>query len=226
MSLPGFTPGENAQNAVVAAMYFVALAAIVVTAATFGGFLGGGDVNTTQTTPQTPAVSADQTQSQPQGQSNSSGWVTVASSSGSGGNGGDSSNSVGTTQRFNENQVQLEAFRRAIANASRVQLVSADLRQDGMYVRYTQESTSLSAARSGLGEVTGVYFGMVAAGSDLQAIHGRLVDENGQTVYTYTIDRQLATRYNNNKISQSQLRQRLREALKPTNSTSNSISTA
>jgi hypothetical protein len=218
MRLPGFTPGERAQNAVVAAMYFVALAAIVIAAATYGGFLGGSGANTTQTTPQAPAASADQTQSLPEGQSNSSGWVTVGSSSGSGN--GDSSNSPQATQRLNENQVQLEAFRRAIANASRVQLVSAEMRQDGMYVRYTQESTTQSAARSGLGEVTGVYFGMVAAGSDLSAIHGRLVDESGQTVYTYTIKRQLAMRYNNNEISQSQLRQRLREALEPANQSS------
>jgi Na+/glutamate symporter len=48
MRLPGFTSGQKGQNAVVAGMYFVALAAIVVTAATFGGFFGGagGDIVT------------------------------------------------------------------------------------------------------------------------------------------------------------------------------------
>jgi hypothetical protein len=220
MNLPGFTPGEKAQNAVVAAMYFVALAAIVAVAATFIGIPGVGGGNTTQVTPQAPAASGDQTQSQPQDQSGSSGWVTVTSSGDSGSSESESTDSAPPTQLINEKQVKLRLVRNAMENNSKVELVSADIRQNELYVRYTQDNMSRAEIPSGAGAVAGTYLGLVGSGSDLEAINGRLVDGSGQVAYTFTLERDIMVRYNNNRMSDSELRQRIVDAIQPANQSS------
>lgn len=203
-------------------MYFVALAAIVAVAATFVGIPGVGGGNTTQTTPQAPAASADQTQSQPQDQSRSSGWVTVTSSGDSGSSESGSTDSPPSTQLINENQVQLQLVRNAMENNSKVELVSADIRQNELYVRYTQDNMSRAEIPAGAGAVAGTYLGLVGSGADLEAINGRLVDGSGQPAYTFTLEREVMRRYNNNKISDSELRQRIVDAIQPANQSSGS----
>lgn len=228
MSLPGFTPGEKAQNAVVAAMYFVALAAIVVVAATFlsGGVLSGGGGNASQTTPQASAPSADQTQSQPQDQSNPSGWVTVTPSRDSGSSTSGSTDSAPSDQRINQNQVQLRLVRNAIENNSRVELISADIRQNELYIRYTQDNMSRAEIPPGAGTVVGAYFGLVGSGSDLDAVNARLVDGSGEVAYTYSMKREVVARYNNNEISDSEFRQRIVNSIQPANQSSGLTTTA
>lgn len=222
MNLPGFTSGEKSQNAVVAAMYFVALAAIVivVVSVSFGGLLAGDGGNTTETTPQVSAGSADKTQAQPQAQSNSSGWVTVTSSGDSGSSNSRRTDSTSSTQIINENEVQLQVVRNTMANYSRVQLVSAEIRQNELYVRYTQDNMTRSGIITGAGVVTGTYLGLVGSGSDLEALNARLVDESGQVTHNFTVSRDFILKYNNGEISDSTYRREIVEDLQLGNRTS------
>lgn len=228
MHLPGFTPGEKAQNAVVAAMYLVAIMAVVgVVVMSLGipGVVLSQDINDGGSSDSVASnASIEQTQTQPQeqdqDQAKESGWVTVTSSSESESSSSDSSASTQSTQRINAKQVQLGVLRNVMENSTRVRLISADIRQNEMYVRYTQSNMSQNEIRSGMGTVVGVFLGIVPLGADLQAIHGQIVDDSGQTIYTFTVERGIAIKYNNGELSNSQLRQQLIEALHPVNQTS------
>ena len=219
MKLPGFTPGESAQNAVVGLMYVVVIIVVVVGAAMAAGvpgmLSGDGDNGNSgaasdSSGQQTQAQSQSRDQSQSEGQSQGSGWVTVTSSSGSGSESGTS------TPRISEDQVQLQLVRGAMANSSRVQLVSAEIRNNELYVQYTQDDMSRSEVLSGVGTVVGSYVGLVGTGADVQAVHGRLVDETGQPAYTYTVERDVVEQYNNGQMSDSQFRQEIVSSLNAT----------
>lgn len=221
MKLPGFTPGESAQNAVVGFMYVVVIIVVVGAAMAAGvpGMLsGGGDSGNSgaasnSSGQQTQAQSQSQGRSQSQGQSQGSGWVTVTSSGGSGS--GESASGT-STPRISEDQVQLQLVRNAMANSSRVQLVSAEIRNNELYVQYTQDDMSRSEVLSGMGTVVGSYVGLVGTGADVQAVHGRLVDETGQPAYTYTVERDVVEQYNNGQMSDSQFRQEIVSSLNAT----------
>ena len=216
MKLPGFTPGESAQNAVVGLMYVVVIIVVVVGAAMAAGVPGmlsdGGDSGNSGAASDS-SDQQTQVQSQSQGQSQGSGWVTVTSSGGS----GSSESASGTsTPRISEDQVQLQLVRGAMANSSRVQLVSAEIRNNELYVQYTQDDMSRSEVLSGVGTVVGSYVGLVGTGADVQAVHGRLVDETGQPAYTYTVERDVVEQYNNGQMSDSQFRQEIVSSLNAT----------
>ena len=216
MKIPGFKPGESAQNAVVGFMYIVVIIVVVVGAAMAAGVPGmlSGDGDSGNSGAASDSSDQQtQVQSQSQGQSQGSGWVTVTSSGGS----GSSESASGTsTPRISEDQVQLQLVRGAMANSSRVQLVSAEIRNNELYVQYTQDDMSRSEVLSGVGTVVGSYVGLVGTGADVQAVHGRLVDETGQPAYTYTVERDVVEQYNNGQMSDSQFRQEIVSSLNAT----------
>ena len=218
MKLPGFTPGESAQNAVVGFMYIIVIIVIVAGAAMAVGVPGmlsdGGDGNSGDVSDSSGQQTQAQSQSEGQSQSQGSGWVT-ATPSGSSEDSGSAS-----TQRISEDQVQLQLVRNSIANSSRVQLVSAEIRNNELYVRYTQDNMSRSEVLSGVGTVVGSYVGLVGTGADVQAVNGQLVDDTGQPAYTYTIQRDVVEQYNNGQMSDSQFRQEIVSSLNTTSQSS------
>lgn len=220
MSLPGFTSGEKAQNAVVAAMYLVAIVAVIGGAVMLlgsPGFMGGDSMSSSDS----GAVEKTQATPQSEDQVEGSGWVT---STPSGGSSGDKSGAASATQRISEDQIQLTVVRRVLQNSSRIDPLSVEIRQNEMYVRYTQDSMTQSEIRSGAGEVTGAFVGLIPTGADLQALHGRLVNAQGQVAYTYTVERETVVKYNNGEMSGQQFRQIILESLQPTNQTSATVS--
>ena len=225
MKLPGFTHGQKAQNTVVGAMYIVVLIAIVGVVAVSVGVPGmlSSDGGSGSSQAAAPAGTAQQEQTQMQGQSQSegesqgSGWVTVTSAGDSGG----SSAGVGTsTQRVNPQQIQLNLVRDAMANSSRVQLVSADIRNNELYVRYSQQNMSRPEILSGMGTVVGAYGGLVTTGASLDSVHGTVVDGSGQTAYTYTVQQSVVKQYNNGGMSDSEYRQQVVSQLQQANQSS------
>ena len=224
MSLPGFTSGEKAQNAVVAAMYLVAIVAVVGGAAMLLGLPGsvgaGGD---SMSSSDSGAIEKTQATPQPEDEVEGSGWVT---STPTGGPSSDELGSASSTQRIDGDQIQLTVFKKVLQNSSRIEPLSVETRQSEIYVRYTQDSMTQSEVRSGAGEVTGAFVGSVSTGSDLQALHGQLVNAQGQVAYTYTIDRETVVKYNNGEISKQQFRQAVLDALQPTDQASTTVGLA
>lgn len=215
MSLPGFTPGEKAQNTVVAVMYLVAIAAVVGGAILVVGMPGSGDTADPVANQSAGAVEGTQVPSETQTEARSSESGTSSSS----GAGGSETVTSAAFPRISEDQTYLTVLRNTMENSSRVELLSGDIRQNEMYVRYTQDSMSQSDIRSGAGSISGIYFGLVGTGADLQAIHGRLVDDSGRVAYTYTVDREIVVKYNNGEITKQQLRQTIVNSIQSTKQT-------
>lgn len=211
MSIPGFTPGQKAQNTVVAAMYLVMIVAVVGGVAMFVGFPGSGDTN--PAAGQSGAGPATETTAPPeqQSQENSSGWVSVSNSNGSG-----DSSTASFTERVREEEVQQTIIRKSMANSSLVDLQSSKIQQKEIYIRYTQDISSQSDVASGVGAVTGILYEMVVSGFDVQAIHGELVNDNGQVTHTFTVNSETVEKHNSGQITDEELRQRLKESINQT----------
>lgn len=221
MKLPGFTSGEPAQNTVVAAMYIVVL--IVVLAVVLVGTgvpsaitQNGGSGNAATAT--VSGGSSAQAQTQSQSQSQNSGLATSTSPQSS--RGSSDAGSATSTQRVSEQQLQLNLVRDAMANSSRVQLASADIRNNELYVRYSQENMSRYEVVSGVGTVVGAYGGLVTTGASLEAVHGTLIDDTDRTAYTYTVQRSVVEQYNNGEMSDQEYKRRVLNSLNRTNRTS------
>lgn len=232
MKLPGFTPGESAQNAVVGAMYIVVILAVVGVAVVSAGVPGmlssdsSNDAGQSASSPNSGQATQAQAQSQgnDQSQSQGSGWVTVTSAASSSGGG---SGVAGTsTQVVDRQQLYISAIEAAASNSSRVQLESAEIRNNQLYVRYSQSDLSRSEVINGMGTMTGGYLSVVGTGGNIESLHGTVTDESGESAYTYTIQRDLVTQLNNNQLSNSELTQRFNQSLQPANQSSSTTALA